>query len=243
MLNNISRHLLVLFAWLFSCFFGIAQEIKHAHSIHHSFIENKGQWPEGVLFKSHLDGGNMWIEQGRFLFHLFDYSDVHAQHHTDKVNSREPIVQQEFLELIFWGANDVKKIEKSLPTETYQNYYIGNDPKKWATDVRGYGEAVLNDFYDGIDLKLIENQFDMKYEFHVAPHVSPSTIQMQYNGHQRISIDKKGNLVVKTVLGEIVEQKPYVYQIVNGNIREVEANFKLVEPSAEYFEMNTSVTP
>lgn len=40
----------------------MAQEIEHSHSIHHAFIENKGQWDEQVLFKSRFEGGNLWIQ-------------------------------------------------------------------------------------------------------------------------------------------------------------------------------------
>jgi len=35
-----------------------AQEVKHPHSIYYSFIENKGQWNDQVLFKSSFQGGN-----------------------------------------------------------------------------------------------------------------------------------------------------------------------------------------
>lgn len=211
-----------------------SQEVHHEHSIHHAFVENKGQWNDQVLFKSKLSGGNLWVEQGRFLFHFLDYSSMHDNHLSNRIKAGDTEVQQELLELIFWGANDVTTIEKEHATSNYYNYFIGDNQDKWATEVRGYGEATLKDLYDGIDLKLIENQMDMKYEFHVHPNADPSQIEMLYNGHQDIKIDGKGNLKVKTILGEIVEQKPYVYQIVNGNIREVESSFQLVDGKVKF---------
>ncbi len=203
-----------------------AQEINHSHSIHHAFVENAGQWKKEVLFKSKMDGGNLWVEQGRFLFQFQDFSNLRKNHGHISDDSDTDLAQR-FVELIFWGANDVTEIEKSEKTETYYNYFLGNDRSKWKSNVHGYGEAVLHDLYDGVDMKLIEDEFELKYEFHVQPHVDPSVIQMEYNGHDKIQLDRKGNLFVKTDIGEIIEQKPYVYQIVNGNVREVECEFVL----------------
>lgn len=218
------RLLLVICLLRFSLFV-TGQEIKHEHSIYHSFVENKGQWNDQVLFKSKMTGGNLWIEQGRFLFHFLDFSSMEENHTAQKVRSTE--VQQELLELLFLGANDVTELETAHATKNYYNYFIGNDPESWATEVRGYGEATLKELYDGIDMKLIEDRMNLKYEFHVHPGADPSQIVMMYNGQQAVKLDRKGNLNVQTVLGEIVEQKPYVYQIVNGHIREVEAAFSL----------------
>lgn len=218
---------LLIFSWAILSLTAFGQEIHHKHSIHHSFVENKGQWNDQVLFNSKLDGGNLWIEQGRFLFQFLDMTSIQENHLSRKVSTEDTEVRQEFLELLFWGANDVTEIEKEHATSNYYNFFKGNDEDKWATEVRGYGEATMKNLYDGIDMKLIEDDLNLKYEFHVQPGADPNEIVMIYNGHQDIQIDRKGNLKVRTVLGEIVEQKPYVYQIVNGNIREVTSAFKL----------------
>ena len=49
--------------WTLCCFVVgnlFSQEIEHKHSALHSFIENKGQWVEPILFKSKFSGGNLW---------------------------------------------------------------------------------------------------------------------------------------------------------------------------------------
>ena len=60
------------------------QEIEHEHSIHHAFIENKGQWKNEVLFKTKFSGGNLWIQQHKFVFHLQDFSALKAIHGNPK---------------------------------------------------------------------------------------------------------------------------------------------------------------
>jgi gliding motility-associated-like protein len=225
-------------------FCSLSQDISHNHSIHHAFIENKGQWNESVLFKSRLNSGNLWVEQGRFLFQLQDFTDAGLNHGVQSRRNQSALAKERYIELLFWGANEVKTIDLAEPTSAYYNYYIGNDPSKWASGVHGYGEAVLHDLYDGIDLKLIENELQLKYEFHVHPNIDPGAISMEYNGHHDIRLDRKGNLIVISDLGEIIEQKPYVYQIVNGTIREVDCTYKLegAKLTFELGEYNPNVT-
>ncbi|MBL4861507.1 MAG: hypothetical protein JKY09_00605, partial [Crocinitomicaceae bacterium] len=151
-----------------------AQEISHAHSIHHAFIENKGQWGDHILFKSHFDGGNLWVQQKKMLFHLQDFSALQEAHIKIKSNKKQKPNRQTLVHLNFVGANEVSNISKSSPTRNYYNYFLGNDKDKWASEVRGYGEAILHDLYAGIDLKLIEELQQLKYEFHVQPNVDPN---------------------------------------------------------------------
>ena len=104
----------------------VAQEIVHSHSIHHAFVENKGQWHDQVLFKSKFDGGNLWVQQKKMVFHLQDYSEMHAIHTASKDVMEMPELRQTVVHLNFVGANDITQIEKSHSTEQYYNYFIGN---------------------------------------------------------------------------------------------------------------------
>ena len=206
--------------------FLFSQEIDHPHSIHHAFIENKGQWDNQILFKSKFDGGNLWIQQNKFLFHFQDYSEINDAH-IGKRKIENPQFKQAVVHLNFLESNKVEHITKVNPTESYYNFFIGNDSAKWASNVKGYTEAVLSNFYDGIDLKLIENEEELKYEFHIQPHVSPSIIKLEFNGQKQIKIDEVGNLVIETELGRLIEKKPYSYQIINGKIKEIKSSFIL----------------
>ncbi len=219
---------------LFPILTNYAQEVTHDHSIYHAFIENKGQWPEQVLFKSQFNGGNMWVEQNKFMFHLQDFSNLHTAHTVPEKEHPEDTYSQTLIHLTFEGSNEVNSIETEGKSKQYYNYFIGNDESKWAADVHGYEEAILHEFYDGIDLKLIEQEDQLKYEFHVMPGVDPNAILFRYDGHEELMIDEKGNLVVKTSLGNIIEKKPYSYQIVNGRIKEVKCAYEIKDNRVQF---------
>ena len=221
---------------IFSCvFIGIsAQEIEHQHSIHHAFIENKGQWDKSILFKTHFQGGNLWVQQGKLLFHLQDYSQYQKAHGNPLYTENSNTFKQDVVHLNFAGANEITAISKGKPTAEYYNYFIGNDRSKWASDVHGFNEATLLNLYNGIDLKLIEENEQLKYEFHVAPLANPALIQLDYAGQQKISIDKEGNLIVTSKLGNIRENKPYAYQIINGKIKNVNCDFEIIDNKVQF---------
>lgn len=215
-------------------FFGTAQEVNHHHSMPHSFIENKGQWGENVLFKSTFQGGNLWIEQGKMMFHLQDFSRLQAFHANPKDGEDVSTYRQTLLHLNFPGANKVTSIKKEHKSNIYYNYFLGNVESKWASEVYGYGEATLENFYDGIDLKLIEQEEQLKYEFHLDKGVDPSVISLEYVGQKTIRIDENGDLVVTTELGDVIEKKPYAYQILNGKIVNVDCRFVLNNSRIEF---------
>ncbi|MGH7813392.1 MAG: hypothetical protein ACREQI_05250, partial [Candidatus Binataceae bacterium] len=50
------------------------------------------------------------------------------------------------------GANPNAQIEGVDPLPGKSNYFIGNDPKKWRTDVPMYAKVRYRNIYPGIDL-------------------------------------------------------------------------------------------
>jgi gliding motility-associated-like protein len=224
----------VLFIYMLCPFWMWSQRIEHEHSTHHAFVENKGQWPSNVLFKSHFDGGNLWIQQKEFIFQWQDFGNIEKLHHGEFSTAEDITVRQQLLRMELIGSQNVSEIVKNKETSQYYNFFIGNDPSKWKSEVRGYSEATLSQIYSGIDLKLLEHSGQLKYEFHVLPQSDPKQIRLKYTGHSSIEIDGKGNLIVRSELGQLKEEKPYAYQIVNGNIRQIACSFQVVNSEVTF---------
>ncbi|MGJ8661213.1 MAG: gliding motility-associated C-terminal domain-containing protein [Bacteroidota bacterium] len=220
-------------------FVGFAQEMDYNLDKHKMLIENKGQWDDQILFQSKFQGGNLWVQQHKLLFHLQDFSAYQAAHANfkNKVPNSDGY-RQTVIHANFVGSNEVTEIEKEKPSEHYFNYFLGNDESKWARNVHSFHEVNLKQLYSGIDLKLIQTAEEMKYEFHVSPNSNPSQIKIQYKGQNSLKIDKKGELVIDTYLGKMFEKKPYAYQIVNGRIKEIPCEFKL-KGDVIYFELGS----
>lgn len=223
---QICKHILFLFAVIFGLA-SKAQEIEYSQGIY-NFYENKGQWPNGVLYKASVPGGNIWLEQGRVLYHFQDYSALQRAHIGEGIEHDDPThFKQDLIAANFVGANLNVKPTQLYPTKEYQNFFIGNIKSRWASDVKGYNQVAYPELYPGITLKFFEKEGDLKYEFIVAPNSNPAQIKIKYQGHQNIKINPKGSLIITSKLGEIQELKPYVYQIKNGRIIPVTSSFIL----------------
>ena len=79
--------------------------------------------------------------------------------------------------------------------------------------------------YNNIDLLFFEKNQDLKYEYHVKPNGNYRDIKVKYKGQNKLKLQKNGNVIIYTPLGQLIEQKPYVYQIKNGKILEIESEF------------------
>jgi gliding motility-associated-like protein len=220
--------LLLFFGLIFSGQF-LAQEIEHAHNNHYALIENKGQWDEKVLFQSKSQGNNIWVQQHGFLYDIRDYSPMKRAH-----LSKTPISDTSIQEIKgvlsaahFLNSNEVSEIIKEKALPYYYNYFLGNDSTKWTSDVKSFQEVTLKNFYNGIDLKVFDTPEKFKYELWCSPGSPMNDIQIDLVNFNQVSITKNGDLVLKTNLGEIIEQKPIAYQLLNGKITAISCAFKL----------------
>ena len=78
------------------------------------------------------------------------------------------------------GSNPAAQISGAgeLPGKT--NYFIGNDPSKWRTNVPTYAKVKYADVYPGIDLVYYSNQQQLEYDFVVAPGANPNAIRLAF---------------------------------------------------------------
>jgi uncharacterized repeat protein (TIGR01451 family) len=107
------------------------------------------------------------------------------------------------------------------------NYFIGNDPAKWRTDIPTYGELVYHDLYPGIDLRYAGQMGVLKYTFVVQPGADPAQIRLAFEGVAGLRLDEEGNLLILAGGNKMKDTKPYAYQEIGGRRVEVETEFTL----------------
>lgn len=192
-----------------------------------SFIENQGQFEDFVAYKCQTPGMSMFIQDHRITYKLSDYSKL-IYHHTHPAEKINP----DSLKLYFhaFHVNFVGSQQPSYSTEhtlnTYHNYYLGNDPEKWASKVPLFAKITQHNLYPGIDLTYYSMDGYLKYDFIVSPGAQPQQIKLSYEGLDKIKI-KSGNLILQTSLGQIVEEKPFAYQMINGKVKTVKCSYLL----------------
>ncbi|HIA36137.1 MAG TPA: hypothetical protein EYN89_05220, partial [Flavobacteriales bacterium] len=193
------------------------------------FTENKGQWAEQVKYRAGLPGGVLFLEQSTFTYKFILPADITQLKEHHKKGEEAPLnmlLHYHAFKLSFENANtETRTFIEEDPYTSYTNYYIGKDQSKWANQVRSYGTIRYRDLYPGIDLAIYGGG-GLKYDFIVEPGSPPSDIRMKYEGADALSI-KEGALHISTSVNELVESKPYAYQVIDGKQVEVACNFYL----------------
>ena len=109
------------------------------------------------------------------------------------------------------------------------NYFIGNDPTKWRTNVPNYARVEYRDVYSGVNLVYYGNQRQVEYDFVVAPGADPARIRFSVEGADKVEVDSQGDLVLQVKGGEIRFHKPVVCQETDGARRQIAGGFVLTD--------------
>ncbi|MEN8957964.1 MAG: PKD domain-containing protein, partial [Flavobacteriales bacterium] len=226
MSKSFTYYLFIFLLGMAISFSAFGQHDEHHENPHYFFKENKGQWLDQVEFKADLIDGAMFLEKKGITYHFQDKSHIRESHGSREPKPQPKSIKGHVVKAVFKNANINPEISRKRESPHHENYFIGNDQSKWASGVKIYNEITYSSLYNGIDFKIYESQGNMKYDFIVEPGGNHKDIKIEYKGADDLYIEN-GVLYVKTSLTDIVENKPYAYQIIEGKKVEVACNFKL----------------
>jgi hypothetical protein len=125
------------------------------------------------------------------------------------------------------GANHNAAIAGIEELPGRSNYLIGNDPKKWHTNVPTFAKVQYQGIYPGVDLVYYGNQHALEYDFVVAPGADAQVIQLDVRGADKMHLDAAGDLVLPTTVGDVFLKKPEIYQQVGEEKKEIAGNYAI----------------
>jgi hypothetical protein len=174
-----------------------------------SFEANQGQTDGQVKFLSRGSGYNLFLTSTEAVLAL---STPAGKPSVDEPMSTSGTVVR--MKLI--GGNPASRITglQELPGKV--NYFIGNDPSKWRTNVSTYTRVRYENVYPGVDLIYYGNQRQLEYDFIVAPGADPGAIRLAFEGAGELKRGAQGDLVFSTAGGDLRLRQPLVYQEVGG---------------------------
>jgi hypothetical protein len=180
------------------------------------FVQNKGQWDGPFLFKAKTPLSTIFLEQHTITYLMEDIANAvkleAAKHGVADVNSNYNFYAYK---MNFVNALSSVSVKQSKIQNHYYNYFLGADSSRWKTELHPSLALDYIGMYDGIDIHIASEKGNIKYDCIVAPHANAAQIVLEYVGLQHMQI-QKGNLVLKTSLGNVTELKPYAYQFIEG---------------------------
>jgi len=194
------------------------------------FVANAGQTDRQVKFLTRGSGYSMFFTPTESVLVLSKSHENSSPQTTDQggplpeSSTSHSKVQSTTIRMRLEGANPAPRMfgEDILPGKS--NYLLGNDPKKWRTNVSNYKKVRYQEVYLGIDLVYYGNQRKLEYDFVVKPGADPKTIRMQFAGVDRMSVEA-GDLVMHTDSGNMIQKAPIIYQEMDGQRKKVPGNY------------------
>jgi hypothetical protein len=185
-----------------------------------SFEANQGQVDNQARFLAHGGGFSLFLTSTEAVFAFSRSSTVRA--------SKKPLIPNKVMEgqsaripltavrMKLVGASPAPQIEGLDPLAGRNNYFIGNDPKKWRADIPNYTRVKYHDVYPGVNLIYHGRRGQLEYDLEVLPGADPRVIQLCFQGIKAMRLRADGDLGMRVTGGEICQHKPVIYQEAKG---------------------------
>src|SRR5262249_23020861 len=155
---------------------------------------NRGQADSQFQFLARTPGVGVYLSRGAATLGLDNFD-------------RPAVVEARFA-----GANPQPEAVTEEPLSGRVNYFFGNVPDKWITDISTYRRVVYRNIYPGIDVAYYGAGGKLEHDMIVHPGADPTVIRLQFRGADHVAIGDKGAATVH-VKGRSVEwKKPVLYQ-------------------------------
>ena len=205
-----------------------------------SFVPNAGQMDPTVLFQVRSPGATLFFTTNEIILSLTTRSTrIPPEIRTSPAGVRSPQPTagdpRAMVRLVFESTNPATEVQGEKPLPGTVNYFSGNDPKHWYTNLPTYGGVAYRQLYPGIDLHYDGANRTLKATYLVAPGADPAVIRWSYDGASHVRVEEaSGDLLVQVPASgegnetiEFRERAPVAWQEVAGQRRPVAVRYDI----------------
>ena len=198
-----------------------------------AFVPNEGQWDDFVTYRADLGGGVFWMEDDGWTAWLagegYDELWSHRNLREDGEGTPEALISHAWKVKFEGGSLDAVK-SGSMELGHKVNYYVGNDPEKWATGLQPVKRVKYEGVWSRIDLVMdgsARGTRHLKYDWIVKPGGDVDDIAVIHEGTD-LSLRPDGSLLHKMGdVGDVIEGVPFAYQLIGSKLVVVECEYIL----------------
>jgi hypothetical protein len=190
-----------------------------------SFVANHGQTDASVKFVARGVGYGVFLTSTGATLALLNSEGPSLQNRGMGSNGRPVSRTSSVLRMELVGADTDPQVSGINEVPGMTNYFLGNNPQEWRTDIPTYAKVHYRAVYPGIDLVYYGRERQLEYDFIVAPGAHPGAIRLHFEGIEGLMIDADGNLVGEVGGRSVRLLEPTVYQEVTGKRHEVSSEY------------------
>lgn len=190
-----------------------------------SFEQNLGQTDPKVKFLSRTGNRTLWLTADEAVLAIGRprrAASPDARQSAGAIGRTVPAV----LRMKFAGANHNTGVSGEDRQSGVVNYFVGK-PDQWRTNIHTYARIRYRSLYPGVDLIFHGDKQELEYDLVISRGADPGQIKLAIAGADEIRIDAEGNLVLKTSQGEVIQQKPKIYQRKGTTLKAVAGEYVL----------------
>jgi hypothetical protein len=177
------------------------------------FIANVGQWPQSVLFAARQGNSITYLEKTIITTQLF------------QTDSKGVVIKSHFL-----GTSENVSVQGEEQASGSFNFLKGN-PEEWKAGASAYKRVTYDTIYPDTGLEITVDNGVVDQQFIINAEGNPD-IRVWVEGIKKLSVNEKGELVMETDVGEIIQSIPNVLRV-SGEAREkISARYVVINNSA-----------
>lgn len=196
-----------------------------------SFEANQGQTDSSVKFLSRGPGYTLFLTATEAVLRLRQTANL------PDLSKRTALETETALRMRLLGSNPSAQVtgREELPAKS--NYFLGNDPRQWRTNVATYAKVRYEGVYPGIDLVYYGNQRALEFDFIVAPGSDVTAIEISFQGADQLAVEEQGHLSLQVEGAQMILRHPALYQQFDGVRKEVAGGYRLLGPDKIGFQV------
>ncbi len=180
------------------------------------WVKNAGQWDADILYVAHTFSGNIIINKAKEIVYALALDSTSGY-----------VLKERFVAKTKNHRQKIPFGEKKNPSVF--NYFIGDDPSSWKTNIPTYELLNLGEVWEGVDLKLNAYNNNVEKLFYIKPNTDPLSIQISIDGAEKLKTSPNGHLIMFTPAGNLSYSTPVAYQWKNGVKHSVKVQYKIIE--------------
>ncbi|HWY98505.1 MAG TPA: hypothetical protein VNY36_05405, partial [Bacteroidia bacterium] len=184
------------------------------------FIQNLGQFDDSVVSTSKIFYGtasrnmDMYFTSSGVVYkyteplksNIEQEGDKEGVNDPDKAGFQKPGVK--YMKAEWVGSNPSVVIEADSIQTYYYAYALGKNNVRAGV----YKKLTYKNLYPGIDVEyFFPAKGGIKYDVLVHPGADISVLKLKYTGANSLKLDKSGNVLVNTFVGDFIDHAPVSY--------------------------------
>ena len=166
------------------------------------FEANRGQMAKPVKFISRNHAQTLFLTADEAVLELRNEKplddSIAQQSSNSAVRDQHSEKLAAMVKMKLVGANARSNITALDELPGKSNYFIGDDPRRWRTNVANFARVKYDQVYPGIDLVWHGDQRQLEHDFILAPGANPQQIRLSFSGAQKLQINEAGDLALQT---------------------------------------------